>query len=49
MKFRHAPDRRSLAFVGEDCCVRSFMSDIMEYNPDNTLVAIPLKEVFHMD
>jgi len=25
------------------------MSDIMEYNPDNTPVAIPLKEVFHMD
>ena len=26
-----------------------FMSDIMEYNPDNTPVVIPLKEVFHMD
>jgi len=26
-----------------------YMSDIMEYNPDNTPVAIPLKEVFHMD
>ena len=26
-----------------------YMSDIMEYNPDHTPVAIPLKEVFHMD
>ena len=26
-----------------------YMADIMEYNPDNTPVAIPLKEVFHMD
>ena len=25
------------------------MADIMEYNPDNTPVAIGLKEVFHMD
>ena len=26
-----------------------YMADIMEYNPDNTPVIIPLKEVFHMD
>ncbi|MHC4123743.1 MAG: L-rhamnose mutarotase [Planctomycetota bacterium] len=26
-----------------------YMSDIMEYNADNTPVAIGLKEVFHMD
>jgi L-rhamnose mutarotase len=26
-----------------------YMSDIMEYNPDNTPVAISLKEMFHMD
>lgn len=26
-----------------------YMSDIMEYNPDNTPVAIPLKEMFHVD
>ena len=26
-----------------------YMADIMEYNPDNTPVAVPLKEVFHMD
>jgi len=26
-----------------------YMPDIMEYNPDNTPVAIPLKEVFHLD
>lgn len=26
-----------------------YMSDIMEYNPDNTPVAVELKEVFHMD
>ena len=26
-----------------------YMADVMEYNPDNTPVAIPLKEVFHMD
>ena len=26
-----------------------FMSDIMEYNDDNTPVAIPLKEMFHAD
>lgn len=26
-----------------------YMSDVMEYNPDGTPVAIPLKEVFHMD
>lgn len=26
-----------------------YMADIMEYNPDNTPVAISLKEVFHMD
>lgn len=26
-----------------------YMSDIMEYNPDNTPVAIPLKEMFHAD
>lgn len=27
----------------------AMMSDIMEYNDDNTPVAIGLKEVFHMD
>ncbi|HBG28564.1 MAG: L-rhamnose mutarotase [Planctomycetes bacterium GWF2_41_51] len=27
----------------------NYMSDIMEYKTDNTPVAIPLKEVFHMD
>jgi L-rhamnose mutarotase len=26
-----------------------YMADIMEYNPDNTPVIVPLKEVFHMD
>jgi L-rhamnose mutarotase len=26
-----------------------YMADIMEYHPDNTPVAIPIKEVFHMD
>lgn len=26
-----------------------YMADIMEYNPDNTPIAIPLKEMFHMD
>jgi L-rhamnose mutarotase len=26
-----------------------YMSDIMEYNPDNMPVAIPLKEMFHAD
>jgi L-rhamnose mutarotase len=26
-----------------------YMSDIMEYNPDHTPVAIPLKEMFHAD
>ena len=26
-----------------------YMADVMEYNPDNTPVAMPLKEVFHMD
>lgn len=26
-----------------------YMADIMEYNPDNTPVCNPLKEVFHMD
>jgi L-rhamnose mutarotase len=26
-----------------------YMADIMEYNPDNTPVAVELKEVFHMD
>ncbi len=26
-----------------------YMSDIMEYNPDNTPVVVPLKEVFHLD
>ena len=26
-----------------------YMADIMEYNPDNTPVAIGLKEVFHME
>lgn len=26
-----------------------YMSDIMECNPDNSPIAIPLKEVFHMD
>ena len=26
-----------------------YMADIMEYNPDNTPVAVPLKEVFHID
>lgn len=26
-----------------------YMADIMEYNPDNTPVAVGLKEVFHMD
>ena len=25
------------------------MADIMEVNPDNSPVSIPLKEVFHMD
>ena len=26
-----------------------YMADIMEYNPDNIPVVIPLKEVFHVD
>ena len=26
-----------------------YMSDIMEYNPDNTPIVIPIKEMFHMD
>ena len=26
-----------------------FMTDIMEVNPDNSPVVIPLKEVFHLD
>ena len=26
-----------------------YMADIMETNPDNSPVAIPIKEVFHMD
>lgn len=26
-----------------------YMSDIMETNPDNSPVTVPLKEVFHMD
>jgi L-rhamnose mutarotase len=26
-----------------------YMADIMEVNPDNSPVSIPLKEVFHMD
>jgi len=26
-----------------------YMSDIMEYNPDNTPAVVPLKEVFHLD
>ena len=26
-----------------------YMADIMEYNPDNTPTAVPLKQVFHMD
>ncbi|MCL4131186.1 UNVERIFIED_CONTAM: hypothetical protein GTU68_043433 [Idotea baltica] len=26
-----------------------FMADIMDTNPDNSPVAVPLKEVFHMD
>jgi L-rhamnose mutarotase len=27
----------------------AYMADIMETNPDNSPVAIPLEEVFHMD
>ena len=27
----------------------AFMSDLMETNPDNSPVSIPLEEVFHMD
>lgn len=27
----------------------AYMADIMETNPDNSPVAIPLKEVFHLD
>ncbi|MEP6804205.1 MAG: L-rhamnose mutarotase [Flavobacterium sp.] len=27
----------------------SYMADIMETNPDNSPVTIPLKEVFHLD
>lgn len=27
----------------------AYMADIMETNPDNSPVTIPLKEVFHMD
>ena len=27
----------------------NYMSDIMETNPDNSPVCIPIKEVFHMD
>ncbi|MDE6342243.1 MAG: L-rhamnose mutarotase, partial [Muribaculaceae bacterium] len=26
-----------------------FMADIMEVNPDNSPVTIPVKEVFHLD
>jgi L-rhamnose mutarotase len=27
----------------------AYMADIMETNPDNSPISIPLKEVFHMD
>lgn len=27
----------------------AYMADIMETNPDNSPIAIPLKEVFHLD
>lgn len=27
----------------------NYMADIMEVNPDNSPISVPLKEVFHMD
>jgi L-rhamnose mutarotase len=38
--------------LGENPIVRkwwAYMADIMETNPDNSPVSIPLKEVFHLD
>lgn len=37
--------------IGENAIVKewwAYMSDIMETNPDNSPVSIPLKKVFHM-
>lgn len=38
--------------LGENPIVKKwwkYMSDIMDTNPDNSPISIPLKEVFHMD
>ncbi len=38
--------------LGENPVVQrwwAFMADIMETNPDNSPVSVPLKEVFHLD
>jgi L-rhamnose mutarotase len=50
--FQKLSDNNTADDLPNDPVVRKwwdFMNDIMEYNPDNTPVAIPLKEVFHMD
>ena len=45
-------DDNTAAALPETAIVKkwwAYMADIMETNPDNSPVCIPLKEVFHMD
>lgn len=50
--FQKVKGCRSSQELSDNPCVRkwwNYMADIMEVNPDNSPVTIPLTEVFHMD
>jgi len=50
--FQKLSEDNTAAALPETAIVKkwwAYMADIMETNPDNSPVCIPLKEVFHMD
>ncbi len=50
--FQKLSENNTAAALPETAIVKkwwTYMADIMETNPDNSPVCIPLKEVFHMD
>ena len=50
--FQKLSNNNTAAVLPETAIVKkwwAYMADVMETNPDNSPVCIPLKEVFHMD
>ncbi|MBN1294872.1 MAG: L-rhamnose mutarotase [Candidatus Latescibacteria bacterium] len=50
--FQKLTDNNTADLLPETAIVKKwwkYMSDIMDTNPDNSPVCVPLKEVFHMD